>query len=321
MAAPAPDPWVQANNSLQATLNSPSYGVPGAAPAAPKPAAPAAAPNPMGGPVAPPSAMSAYGNAQAPNYQAAFQQALNHARGNINAQLGAALGDIANSQQQAGIALGQMPGMINSAFGQEQGNEQSALAGLQGAMSKAGIGGGMNLSAMMAPEMSAEANTRGADMANVPLLQAGMTEAADRARTQADLAALNANSQLDQGQMQYDQNMAGNQQQQGYNAANAYQQYLYSRSLNDQQDKASAAGQAPTTGNAVNGLTSQQVDTIRQSPAYRNIANMIQSGGNLQNFLAGTFGDKVRGNQALQNVLMTDFKLKPGAFALPPGQK
>jgi len=231
---------------------------------------------------------------QIPNYGSAFQGALDAARGSIAQQLGAALGDIANNQKQAGIALGTLPGQINDAYdsalaqnsktalGAQQLNQQLIGKGPAGGnyMGGGALGQGM-LTASQNAENSQIQNTQNADQQNVPLLAAGIQQMGTQEQAAARMAALGENQQLDMQQASFDQQQQAAAQAQQYAQQNALQNYQYQRQLNDQQNAAQQGlyteQQAAAQSTAVPGLTNSQVQSAQQNPLYGQILQRMQA--------------------------------------------
>jgi hypothetical protein len=297
------------------------------------PPAPAAAPNSGNNFL---SSLSDYLNQSgstpsASDYLGAFQSSLAAARGNIQQQLAAAMGDIANNQASAQRQLATLPGSINQSFGQEGAlvnNAANAIGTSQaangipanptaGSNSKAGFGMNESNAAENVPEQLAMQNTKGADMANVPLLQQGIIQQGNTMRDAANMAALGDLSNLDvtgaQGALQ-----AGTAAAQAQQAAQQQKnQFLENIFLNQMQNNAALKQQAATGNSALTavapgpygtaGLTVGQVQSAHQSPDYANNISAIQSGA----FSQRDYNRLQRSYPTLFNVLNTEYGNTP----------
>jgi len=248
-------------------------------------------------------------------YSNAFQSALNTARGNIQQQLGTALGDIQQSQMHAQNALGQLPGQVNAAYAQTQGTTNNALAALTQAQQRAGNNPLMDASAFMAPEQAAIAGSQAAQLANQPLLNQGIEQMVANRRAQAQLAAQERFGQLDERQAEFQMQLAqmeaenrmrfdSEQRQADRDYAGKLTDFALNKKMMEAEQK-DAALQDPL-GDPVLGLGQQATDAIRRTDEYKRLTELINSGADLNTVLAGTFGDKVRANKDLMNVVLTD---------------
>jgi hypothetical protein len=270
-----------------------------------------------------------------PDYAAAFQQGLDSARGSISQQLNGALSDIANSQRQAGVALGQYAPMINNDWRENTASNAGALAAVAGANTAAGVGGNLNNGALggarltggtgqllrgeMAPDVAATNATHREDLSDQSLLATGISQQAEHERALANLAAQSDYGQLAQAQMGYQATMAGNQQQN----ANA----LYMAQLGqyyNQQNQATAAkdnlaqaraqggGQAASGPYATYGLQQSDVSSVQKNPAYSRWNLFIGSGGADPNQVSRALA----GQPKMLQVLMAE---NPGFFGITAG--
>lgn len=255
-------------------------------------------------------------------YSAAFQGALNTARGNISQQLGTALADIQQSQQHAQNALGQLPGQVNAVYGQTQGTTNNALAQMAQAQRNSGMTPLMDTAAFMAPEQAAIAGSHAAQLANQPLLQQGIEQQVANRRAQAQLAAQERMGALDMQQAQFQQQLAmmeaenrmrfdAEQRAADRDYAGKLTDFALNKKMMDLE--ATEAAESDPLGDPVLGLGQKATDAIRRTPEYARLTQLIQSGADLNQVLAGTFGDRVRANPDLMNVIATDLGLEGGS--------
>lgn len=225
-----------------------------------------------------------YGPSSMANYQGAFQGAINAARGNIADQLHGALSDIANSQAQAGVALGQYAPMVNTAWKEGQGEIANAQTAGAGAFAKYGIDPGL-AQANLAPEAIAMQGTHQSDLADQALLNTGISQQGAHERAMANLAANDRYGQLDQANMGLQAQLAaasmGNDQamnmarfNQAASGVNALRDYTLQQKLGQTPaaNNNQAAGMYQNTG-----LTQGQVDAAQASPDFANNVKAIQN--------------------------------------------
>lgn len=236
-------------------------------------------------PKAPPSSLAAFtAPPAAPDYMALYQQGLNAAKGNIAQRLQGDLGYIQQQQASAGQAIGQLPGGINSAFGQAASSNQNAENAITAAQKASGVGSLTPLGTYMAPVNAALHGTQTALLQNVPLLQIGAQQQAEQERAMALQGASQDQSALQQQQMEFYQQQAQQQaqakaQQDAANAG-AMQNYAYSKLLQDDKDRqygptaASTIGTQPVTDakGIPLGYTPNDIAAVKKSPQYGRMA-------------------------------------------------
>lgn len=231
------------------------------------------------------SALSAYGPTGMPDYSAAFQTALQAARGNISQQLHGALSDIAQSQARAGEALGTYAPLVNADYAEGMGNANSAVNAIQAANAKAGIHTLMAPGAILAPDRTAVAGTHAEDLANEALLRTGIGQAAAHDTSLANLAALQAQGGLDQSALQFQQQQASNAQQNQYQTEADKQKFLYGLVGQAQaaalSNKTAATTQPATRDPKIaeaytrNGVDNATANTIHADPEYARLNTYI----------------------------------------------
>lgn len=234
------------------------------------------------------SALSAATAPQAPvDYTTQFQNALTQARGNINQQLMAAMGDIQNSQAAAGQALGTLPGAINQSYGQALGTMGNAENMIEAAQKKSGVGSLTPLQSYMQPVDAAIHGSEAAAQANVPLLQVAIQQQTAQQRAAAQMAAMGDMGGLNQQLMSFYGQQAGQEaaakQQAEQAAANALQNYNYSKQLQDDPNRnfgpSSTAGTAQLTDKQgiPLGYTGNDVAKAKASPSFSRATQAIQA--------------------------------------------
>lgn len=136
-------------------------------------------------------------------YGQAFTDSLNKARANVQAQLGAALGEIGRSEAAQQQMVGQLPGQYNQLFDMATGRVNALGTAADQAEANAGIKSRRSGGNALAPFSAGIAAGRAFAQAGVPLLNMGVADTAARRRAQAQMAASDQQAQLEGENRQY----------------------------------------------------------------------------------------------------------------------
>jgi hypothetical protein len=176
--------------------------------------------------------------------------------------------------------------MTNASFGQSMGTVGNALAAMSQAQRASGMTPMMDTNAFLQPEAAAMQGTNRANLDNVPLLQQGIGQMADRDRAQAHIAAQDRLSQLDMRNADFQAQLAGQQSgyahdrqmaqlQEQYAKQNDARNYGYQTKLGQSNSNSTASATGPYSAY---GLTQGDVTQAHKLPEYGRFSQFITSG-------------------------------------------
>lgn len=122
------------------------------------------------------------------DYVSMFREQLGAARANVEAQLSAALGDIAKSESASGALLDRAPADLSALYGQATANTQQFIDTSAKSAQAAGLGQFVDPAGQMAPFQAALQGEQTARMADLDYLKIGLAQAFANQRSQAHQA-------------------------------------------------------------------------------------------------------------------------------------
>lgn len=143
------------------------------------------------------SEMMTFGN-NTPQYDSAYNQAMQASRSNITQAMGNALSEIANRQNIANQGLATLPGTINQNFTAAQTSENNASQQMAAAEQNAGLHSFLPQGAEMQPGLQAIANANAGAQSQVPILKMGLDTAFSNQRQQTQASYQDKLDSLDQ---------------------------------------------------------------------------------------------------------------------------